>query len=64
MRIPRFLEVEAQQGDTIKSLAKTKLGSEDEAQLLFEANVNVIDRPEDLKPGMRLRVPLLVEAKP
>lgn len=46
-----------QDGDTLGAIAKRTLGSSGAWQAILDANKSVISEPEDLRPGMRLKIP-------
>lgn len=50
-------EYVVQDGDTLGAIAKRTLGSSGEWQAILDANKSVISEPEDLRPGMRLKIP-------
>ncbi|MFP4143927.1 MAG: LysM peptidoglycan-binding domain-containing protein [Phycisphaeraceae bacterium] len=50
-------EVEARKGDTLSKLAARHLGSAGKWRELLEANSDRLDRPEELRAGMTLRLP-------
>jgi len=54
--------VTVESGDTLSAIARAHLGSEGKWTKIFEANRDQLDRPEDLRPGMKLRLP--AEAAP
>ena len=45
------------EGDTLYSIARDVYGQTERWQLLFYANRDLIDTPEDLAPGMKIYVP-------
>ncbi len=45
------------QGDTLSSIAREIYGDASRWELLFYANADLLDTPEDLLPGMRLYIP-------
>lgn len=50
-------EYVVQDGDTLGAIAKRTLGSSGAWQAILDANKSVISEPEDLRPGMRLKIP-------
>jgi hypothetical protein len=52
---PRTYEVRP--GDTLSEIASRLLGSQARYQQIFEANRDQLKSPNDLKPGMKLRIP-------
>jgi nucleoid-associated protein YgaU len=54
--------IKAEAGDTLGKLAAKYLGSSKHWPELLKANADKLKRPEDLKPGMELRLPTLAAA--
>ena len=44
-------------GDTLRALAERYLGSADQARVIYDANRNVLSRPEILPIGVELTIP-------
>ncbi|MGF1448760.1 MAG: LysM peptidoglycan-binding domain-containing protein [Opitutales bacterium] len=54
-RAPAFYEV--QTGDTLTGIARIVYGNGNLWRRILEANEDVLGSPDDLRPGMRLRIP-------
>lgn len=53
----RMLVVTVKDGDTLSGLASQHMGSAGKWRELLDANADVLSKPEELRVGMRLRVP-------
>ena len=53
----RMLVVTVKDGDTLSGLASQHLGSAGKWRELLDANADVLEKPEQLRVGMKLRVP-------
>lgn len=53
----RMLVVTVKDGDTLSGLAATHMGSAGKWRELLDANADVLTEPENLRVGMRLRIP-------
>jgi LysM repeat protein len=49
---------EIQKGDTLGAIAKRYYGKASQYTRIFEANRNVIDDPDKIYPGQKIRIPL------
>lgn len=56
-RVPKVGSYFVRPGDTLISIAQELYGDADMAARLFEANTDVMARPDSLRPGMVLEVP-------
>ena len=54
---PRARLIEVQEGQTLSEIALKHLGSANKWQVLLDANTDVLEKPEHLRAGMRLRIP-------
>jgi nucleoid-associated protein YgaU len=54
---PRFDTYVVRQGDTLRAIAARVYGDEERWRRIFNANRRLLDSPEDLLPGMELRIP-------
>jgi len=52
---PRTYEVVS--GDTLSAIAKREYGNANEWRRIFEANRDVIDDPDRIYPGQKLKIP-------
>ncbi len=55
--VPIASEYLVQKGDTLSGIAKQTLGSASRWQEILDANGSLLKAPEDLRPGMRLKIP-------
>lgn len=46
-----------EKGDTLSAIAKTYYGKASAYTKIFEANRDVLDDPDKIKPGQKLRIP-------
>lgn len=46
-----------QSGDTLYKIAEELYGSGDEYEKIFEANREILDSPDHIKPGQKLNIP-------
>jgi uncharacterized protein (DUF2235 family) len=53
----RYTMYQVRRGDTLRGIAKDLLGSADEADRIFKANLNKLDSPDRIYPGQMLRIP-------
>lgn len=60
MKEPTFYTI--QKGDTLSKIARAKYGRAGQWRALFEANREIIDDPDRIYPGQRIRIPDLEEA--
>ncbi|XAM00216.1 LysM peptidoglycan-binding domain-containing protein [Phycisphaeraceae bacterium D3-23] len=58
----RGRRVTVEEGDTLSAIASEHLGSANDWQLIIDANPDVLTRPEQLRPGMELRIPAQEES--
>ncbi|MEM9414612.1 MAG: LysM peptidoglycan-binding domain-containing protein [Planctomycetota bacterium] len=58
----RGVRVTVREGDTLSAIASQHLGSANKWQLIIDANPNVLTDPNQLRPGMELRIPAQEEA--
>jgi nucleoid-associated protein YgaU len=54
---PRFDTYVVRQGDTLRAIAARVYGDAERWRRIFHANRRLLDSPEDLLPGMELRIP-------
>ena len=52
---------QVKRGDQLRAIARDLLGSPDRADVIFEANLNKLDSPDQIYPGQMLRIPKLQE---
>ena len=55
---PKFEIYEIARGDTLSAIAKRYYGSASKYMRIFEANRNIIDNPDKIYPGQKIRIPL------
>ena len=55
---PKFEIYEIVSGDTLGGIAKKFLGSAGAYMKIFEANTNILDDPNKIFPGQKIRIPL------
>ncbi len=54
---PRFDTYVVRPGDTLRRIAARVYGNEERWRRIFDANRRLLNRPDDLLPGMELRIP-------
>jgi len=59
LRAPRFAVYEVKAGDTLGKIAAAELGAEEVYPRILDANKELLPTPEDLAPGMKLKIPVL-----
>ena len=52
-----FAVYEVRPGDTLSSIAQEFLGDADKFRVIFQANRDVLDDPDEIFPGQELRIP-------
>ena len=53
----QYTMYQVQRGDTLRAIAKSLLGSPDQADQIYKANLNKLDSPDRIYPGQMLRIP-------
>lgn len=53
--LPKFYEI--QKGDSLSAIAKRQYGDAGKWKMLYEANKDLIDNPDLIYPGQRIRLP-------
>jgi len=63
IRIPKTLAHIVQEGDTLEKIAEERLKDPDRVPDIVKANAEALGDPPTLKPGMKLEIPLLEDAR-
>lgn len=53
--LPKYYEI--QKGDSLSAIAKRQYGDVGKWKILYEANKDLIDDPDLIYPGQRIRIP-------
>lgn len=53
--LPKFYEI--QKGDSLSAIAKRQYGDAGKWEMLYEANKDLIEEPDLIYPGQRIRLP-------
>jgi nucleoid-associated protein YgaU len=53
----QYTMYQVQRGDSLRAIAKTLLGSPDQADQIYKANLSKLDSPDRIYPGQMLRIP-------